>query len=217
MDRKEKVKEIINRLYKVYPHPKIALKFENPYQLLIATILSAQATDVSVNLATPNLFKKYPKPSDLAKAPLDELNKLIRNINFHNNKAKTIKAASAMVMEKFKGRIPGNMEDLDCLPGVARKSANVILGSAFGKTEGIVVDTHVIRLTNKLGLTNSKDPVKIEKDLMEVVPKAMWINFPLMLIQHGRDICTARSHTCTGCPLGNLCPDPDLIGADKKI
>lgn len=207
MNKKEKVLEILKRLYRVYPKPKVALKFENPFQLLIATILSAQATDISVNLVTTALFKKYPKPQDLAKAPLDEVNKLIKTINFHNNKAKSIKAAASVIVEKFKGSVPDNMEDLDSLPGVARKTANVVLGSAFGKAEGIVVDTHVIRLANKLSLTDSKDPVKIEKDLMEIVPRKDWINFPLMLTSHGRDICTARPHSCSGCPLGNLCPD----------
>lgn len=207
MTKQEKVREIIKRLYKVYLHPEIALHFQNPYQLLIATILSAQATDVSVNLATPNLFKKYPRPSDLAKSDVSQIDSLIRNINFHTNKAKTIKSAATVIMEKFHGKIPDNMQDLDSLPGVARKTANVILGSAFKKIEGIVVDTHVIRLANKLGLTDSKDPVKIEADLMEIVPQKDWINFPLMLIQHGRDICTARPHTCAGCPLGNLCPE----------
>lgn len=206
MTRQEKVKEILKRLYKVYPNPKIALKFENPYQLLIATILSAQATDVSVNFATPALFKKYPGPENLAKAPVKDLDQNIKNINFHNNKAKTIKAAAKMLTEKFNGVVPDNMTDLDSLPGVARKTANVVLGSAFNKAEGIVVDTHVIRLANKLGLTKSHDPVKIEHDLMVVVPKKDWINFPLMLIRHGRDICTARPHSCQNCPLGNLCP-----------
>lgn len=210
MDRKEKVLEIIKRLYKIYPQPKIALNFENPWQLLIATILSAQATDVSVNLSTPNLFKKFPKPQNLAKAKFEEINKLIKNINFHNNKAKTIKDASLMLVYKFHSKVPDTMEDLDSLPGVARKSANVILGSAFKKSEGIVVDTHAIRLANKLGLTNTKDPVKIEKDLMKITPKKYWIDLPLMLITHGRDICTARPHTCLDCPLRDLCPDNNL-------
>ena len=207
MTKAEKVKEIIKRLRKVYPNAKIALDFQNPYQLLIATILSAQTTDVSVNLATPVLFKKYPKPEDLAKASLDDIDQFIKNINFHSNKAKLIKAAAQMLLDKFGGKVPENMGDLDSLPGVARKSANVVLGSAFGKAEGIVVDTHMIRMSNKLGLTNSKDPVKIEQDLMELVPKDQWINFPLMLILHGRHFCTARPHTCEGCPLGDLCPD----------
>ena len=207
MDKKQKVQEIIKRLYKIYPHPKIALKFKNPFELLIATILSAQATDVSVNLSTPELFKKYPKPEDLANAEISDIDQLIKNINFHSNKTKMIKGTAQMVIERFHGKVPDNMQDLDSLPGVARKTANVILGSAFGKSEGIVVDTHVIRLANKLNLTNSGDPVKIEQDLMEIVPKNEWINFPLMLIAHGRDICNARPHTCEGCPLGNLCPE----------
>ena len=174
---------------------------------MIATILSAQATDVSVNIATPALFKSYPNPKDLAGAPLVKIDSYVKNINFHTNKAKMIQGTARMLLDKFGGKVPDNMKDLDCLPGVARKSANVILGCAFNKSEGIVVDTHVIRLSNKLKLTDSKDPVKIEKDLMEVVPKKDWINFPLMLIQHGRDICTARLHTCLNCPLGDLCPD----------
>lgn len=207
MTEKEKVLEIIKRLYKVYPNPKIALHFQNPFELLIATILSAQATDVSVNLATPQLFKKYPSPDALANAEVSEIDQLIKNINFHSNKAKMIKGAAQMLMDKFQGKVPDNMESLDSLPGVARKTANVILGSAFKKAEGIVVDTHVIRLANKLGLTSSKDPIKIEQDLMEIVPKKYWIDFPLMLIQHGRDMCPARPHTCGDCPLGDLCPD----------
>lgn len=205
MTNKARVLEIIRRLYKVYPHPRIALHFKNPFELLIATILSAQATDKSVNLATPKLFKKYPKPENLAKAPVSKIDILVKNINFHQNKAKMIKGAAQMLVDKFGGKVPDNMADLDSLPGVARKTANVILGSAFGKAEGIVVDTHVIRLANKLGLTESRDPVKIEQDLMEAVPKKYWIDFPLMLIQHGRDMCTARPHSCANCPLGDLC------------
>lgn len=207
MNKIEKVLEIIKRLKKVYPHPKIALKFENPFQLLIATILSAQATDVSVNLATPALFKKYPKPEDLAKADISEIDKFITKINFHFNKAKMIKTTAQMLVDKFNGQVPENMEDLISLSGVARKTANVVMGSAFHKAEGIAVDTHVMRLSQKLGLTDQKDPVKIEKDLMEIVPKEHWIDFPLMLILHGREMCTARPHTCEGCPLGELCPE----------
>lgn len=207
MTKQEKVKEILKRLYKVYPHPKIALQFENPLQLLIATILSAQATDKVVNTLTPHLFKKYKTAKDIAQADLKELDKDISKINFHYNKAKSIMGAAKMILEKFNGRVPENMEDLDLLPGVARKTANVVLGSAFGKSDGIVVDTHVMRLSKKLGLTDSNDPVKIEKDLMKIVPKNNWINFPLLLINHGRDICTARAHNCHNCPLSEICPD----------
>lgn len=207
MDLEQKVKLIIERLYKIYPHPKIALNFSNPLELLVATILSAQATDKTVNTVTPALFIKYQDVKDFADAPLEELDKDISKINFHTNKAKSIKAAAQMIIDKFDGKVPDNMQDLDALPGVARKTANVVLGTAFGKSEGIVVDTHVIRLANKLGLTTSKDPVKIEQDLMEIVPKQDWINFPFLLINHGRDICTARPHTCANCPLKDLCPD----------
>lgn len=207
MDKKQKVLEIIKRLKKIYPDAKIALDFENPYQLLIATILAAQSTDVGVNQATPALFKKYPNPQKLANATPEEVDKFITKINFHSNKAKLIISCARMLVDKFGGEIPDNMEDLDSLPGVARKTANVVSGSAFHKTEGIVIDTHMIRMSNKLGLTDSKDPVKIEKDLMEIVPKEHWIDFPLMLILHGRHFCTARPHTCEGCPLEDLCPD----------
>lgn len=207
MTKEEKVKEILERLLRVYPHPRTALQFENPYQLLIATILSAQATDVSVNNATPALFKKYPKPEDLAKAEVSEIDSLIKNVNFHQNKAKAIKAAAQMLIDKFVGKVPDNMEDLDSLPGVARKTANVVLANAFHKNEGVVVDTHVMRLTQKLGLTDQKDPVKIEQDLMKIVPKESWGDFANVLILFGRQFCPARPHVCAGCPLGNLCPD----------
>ena len=207
MTKEEKVLKIIQKLKKVYPNAKIELDFQNPYQLLIATILSAQATDISVNLASPALFKKYPTPQDLAKAPLEEIDSYIKKINFHSNKAKMIKNCTTMLLAEFDGKVPDNMADLISLPGIGRKGANVVLGSAFGKAEGIVVDTHMIRMSNKLGLTTSKDPVQIEKDLMEIVPKEHWIDFPLMLILHGRHFCTARPHTCENCPLGDLCPD----------
>lgn len=207
MTKQEKVKLIIQKLKKVYPDPKIELDFKNPFQLLVATILAAQATDVSVNLATPELFKKYPKPEDLAKAPVTEIDSYIKKINLHNNKTGLIKRCAQMLMAEFGGKVPDNMENLDSLPGVARKSANVVLGSAFHKAEGIVVDTHMIRMCNKLGLVDTKDPVKIEQQLMEIVPKEHWINFPLMLILHGRHFCTARPHSCENCPLEELCPD----------
>lgn len=207
MTKQEKVLKIIEKLKKVYPDAKIELDFQNPYQLLMATILSAQATDVSVNLVTPALFKKYPTPEDLAKAPVEEIDSYIKKINFHNNKAASLKKCAQMLMGEFAGKVPDNMEDLDSLPRVARKSANVVLGSAFHKSEGIVIDTHMIRLSNKLGLTDSKDPVQIEKDLTEIVPREHWIDFPLMLILHGRHFCTARPHTCENCPLEELCPD----------
>jgi len=207
MTKEEKVKLIMDRLYQVYPHPTTELKFKNPWELLVATMLSAQATDKSVNLATPALFEKYPTIESLAKADPSEIDKYIKTITFHAAKAKNIQVAAKMVMEKFGGKVPENMEDLDSLPGVARKTANVVLGSAFHKNEGVVVDTHVMRLSNKLGLTTEKDPVKIEQDLMKIVPREKWTDFSHLLILHGRYFCTARPHTCENCPLGDLCPD----------
>ncbi len=204
---REKVVKIMERLRKVYPHAKIALDFENPFQLLIATILAAQSTDVGVNQATPELFKQYPTPEKMAKASREELDTYITKVNFHWNKTRLIKDASQMIVDTFAGKVPDTMKDLDSLPGVARKTANVVLSCAFHKPEGIIIDTHMVRMSMRLGLTESKDPVKIERDLMAIVPKEHWIDFPLMLILHGRHFCTARPHTCQGCPLGDLCPD----------
>lgn len=210
MTLKEKVKLILDRLHKVYPNPKTSLLFRNPWELLVATILSAQATDKLVNSITPSLFKKFKTVDDFASSSTEQIDKSISKVNFHRSKAKSIQGAAKMIIEKYNGRVPDNMEDLDSLPGVARKTANVILGNAFNKNEGIVVDTHVSRLSKKLGLTNQTDPVKIEKDLMEIVPRKNWIDFPHLLINHGRDLCTARTHTCKNCPLLDLCPDQEL-------
>lgn len=207
MTKQEKVKVILERLYKIYPNPRTALNFSNPWELLVATILSAQATDKLVNQITPALFAKFPTPKALAQASVEEIDQLISKINFHRNKAKALKAAAKVIVEKHKGEVPDNMEELDALPGVARKTANVVLGNAFGKAEGIVVDTHVKRLARKLGLTKENDPEKIEKDLMEIVPKDKWIDFSHLLINFGRDYCPARPHPCDNCPLGDLCPD----------
>lgn len=207
MTKEEKVKLILERLYKVYPHPKTALNFETPWQLLVATILSAQATDKVVNTVTPELFKKYKTIKDFANTSYNELDSMIKKVNFHGNKAKSIIGAAKMIEEKFGGIVPDNMEDLDSLPGVARKTANVVLGNAYHKAEGIAVDTHVMRLATKLGLTTNKDPEKVEQDLMKIVPKENWIDFSHLLINHGRDICTARPHSCDNCPLEDLCPD----------
>lgn len=207
MTKQEKVREIIKRLEKVYLHPKTALLFSSPHELLFATILSAQATDKVVNTVTPALFTKYKTAQDFANASVADIDSMIKKVNFHNNKAKSIHAAALQIMEKHGGKVPETMEELDGLPGVARKTANVVLGSAFNKAEGIAVDTHVMRLSTKLGLTDKKTPEKIEQDLMQIVPKTKWIAFSHLLILHGRDICTARSHTCDNCPLGDLCPD----------
>lgn len=207
MSKEEKVKEIIKRLSAVYPHPKTALNFSNPLELLVAVILSAQANDKTVNTVTPELFNKFKTAKDYADAPLSEIDSLIKKVNFHNNKARSIKGAAKVIVEKHLGKVPDNMQDLDNLPGVARKTANVILGCAFHKAEGIAVDTHVMRLSQKLGLTHEKKPEKIEQELMRIVPRNKWTDFSLLLINFGRDFCPARAHKCEKCPLGNLCPD----------
>lgn len=207
MDKKTKVSGIIQKLSGYYPDPKTALNFTTPLELLIATMLSAQTTDKLVNLITPALFTKYKTSKDYSSADYEELDSMINKVNFHRNKAKAIITTSKIIVEKHGGLVPDNMEDLDALPGVARKTANVVLGNAFHKAEGIAVDTHVMRLSRKLGLTDKTDPVKIELDLMEIVPKDKWIDFSHLLILFGREFCPARPHKCLNCPLGNLCPD----------
>lgn len=210
MSKEEKVKLIIDRLSKVYPHPKSALNYTSPLELLFATILSAQTTDKLVNTVTPALFAKYKTAKEYANAPVEDIDELIKKVNFHKGKAKNIKEAATIIVEKHGGNVPDTMEDLDALPGVARKTANVVLGNAYGKAEGVVVDTHVMRLSKKLGLTEATDPVKVEQDLMKIVPKNKWIDFSHMFILHGRDMCSARPHTCEHCPLGDICPDKKL-------
>lgn len=192
MTKEEKVKEVYKRLKEIYPHPRTALEFHNPFELLVATILSAQCTDKLVNTVTPELFKHYPDAKSMAKASVEEIDNLIRKVTFHGNKAKNLKAASEQIVEKHGGEVPDNMEDLDALPGVARKTANVVLGDAFHKSEGIVVDTHVIRAVGRLGLSDSDKPEKIEEDLMKIVPKEWWIEFPHLLILYGREYAPAR-------------------------
>lgn len=207
MTKEEKVKEILKKLRKEWPEPKTALNYTNPLELLIATIMSAQTTDKLVNILTPNLFKKYKNAHEFATADPKELADAIHKVNFFSNKAKNIQAACKIIDEKYGGKVPDTMEELDALPGVARKTANVVLGNAFKKSEGIVVDTHVMRLSQKLGLTKEKTPEKIEIDLMKIVPKEDWIDFSHLLINYGRAYCPARPHICPDCPLGDLCPD----------
>lgn len=202
----ERVNEIIALLKKEYPDVKIALNFSNPFELLIATILSAQSTDRQVNEVTKNLFKKYRMPEDYVKIPLEELEKDIYSTGFYKNKAKNVKKLSEILVEKFGGEVPDSMEDLITLPGVARKTANVVLATAFGKNEGIAVDTHVKRVSARLGLTANTNPDKIEKDLMNIVPESEWGVFTLLLIRHGREICTARKPLCNDCVLNKICP-----------
>lgn len=188
----KKIELILDKLYKIYPNPKTALIYETPLQLLIATILSAQATDRLVNTITPALFKKYKTARDFANAKIEEIDMMINKVNFHRNKAKSIHGAAKIIVEKHNGEMPRTMDELDALPGVARKTANVVLGNAFHIAEGITVDTHVMRLSKLLGLSNAKTPEKIEEDLMRIVPKKYWIDFSHLLINYGREYSPAR-------------------------
>ena len=206
MTEKERKASVIKAVKAAYPKAGCSLKHKSVWQLLCATILSAQCTDERVNLTTPNLFKSYPTPKDLGNAKQEDVEKLIRSCGFYKNKAKNIIAASKMIAETFRGRVPKTMEELTSLPGVARKTANVVLGTGYGINDGIVVDTHVTRLSNRLGLSKNTEPEKIEKDLMKIVPQEEWTDFSHQLIAHGRAICQARNTKCAECPLKSLCP-----------
>ena len=206
MTARERVKKLIRIWPKVYPNAHTELNFKNPLELLIATILSAQCTDKRVNMVTPGLFKKYRTAQDYARASQAELENAIKSTGFFRNKTKSIRAATAAIARKFSGKVPSTMEELRELPGVGRKTANVVLGNAFGKNEGIVVDTHVIRLSQRLGLTQHKDPEKIERDLMKLVPREHWTDWSHWLIWHGRRRCYARKPDCSNCEVFKLCP-----------
>ena len=203
---KARVKKIIAGLRAEYPDADCSLDYENPLQLLIATILSAQCTDERVNVVTPELFGRYPTAADLAEARRDELEEIIRSTGFFRNKAKAIQACCAALVAGHDGEIPASMEALTALEGVGRKTANVVLGTAFGVADGIVVDTHVKRISGRLGITDQVDPEKVEQDLMAVLPAKDWISLPHLLIWHGRATCRARSPDCDGCAIGSLCP-----------
>ncbi len=200
------IKQIIARLKKAYPDAHCALDHSTPFELLIATILSAQCTDARVNIVTADLFRKYRGPADYLKISQKELEKDIHSTGFFRNKAKNIQAACKRIVEEFGGEVPRTMDELLTLGGVARKTANVVLGNAFGIASGVVVDTHVSRISQLLGLTASKTPEKIENDLKEIVPKKDWVMFPHWLITHGRNVCIARRPKCGECPLADLCP-----------
>lgn len=195
---------ILDLLGKNYPNAKISLDFSNPLELLVATVLSAQCTDERVNQVTKNLFKKYQTAADYADAPLEELEEDIRPTGFFRNKAKSLKNCGAALLEKQQAEVPSKLEELVKLPGIGRKTANVILGNAFN-TPGVVVDTHVGRISQRLGLTQQRDPVKIEFDLMKLIPREKWTLFSHQLIQHGRRVCKARKPQCTECPLLEHC------------
>jgi endonuclease-3 len=205
----ERIKAILDALQKTYPNVVCALTHHNAFELTIATILSAQTTDVGVNKATPELFRMYPTPKKLADAPLPELERIIKSTGFYRAKAKNIKGAAKVLVEKFGGKVPETIEELTELPGVARKTANVVLGSWFGIASGVVVDTHVGRLSRRLELTKQDDPVKVEQDLEKVIPQDHWIQFSHELIHHGRQVCIARKPRCVDCSLEKLCNSVD--------
>ncbi len=205
----ERVKAILDALRKTYPNVVCALTHRNAFELTIATILSAQTTDVGVNKATPELFAMYPTPKALAEAPTAEVERLIKTTGFYRAKARNIQGAARVLVEKFGGKVPQTIEELIQLPGVARKTANVVLGSWFGIASGIVVDTHVLRLSKRLELTTNDDPVKVEMDLQKVIPRDRWIQFSHELIHHGRQVCIARKPRCVDCSLEKLCNSED--------
>jgi endonuclease-3 len=205
----ERVAAILDALKKAYPKAVCALNHRSAWELLVATILSAQCTDVRVNLATPALFKAFPTPKAMAAASLPELEELIRTTGFFRNKAKSIQGAGRVVTEEFGGEVPRTMEELLRIPGAARKTANVVLGSWFGIAVGVVVDTHVLRISRRLELTKETTPEKVEKDLMRVIPQAKWIDFSHEIIFHGRQICIARKPKCADCTLERLCNSSD--------
>jgi endonuclease-3 len=205
----DRVAAILAALRKAYPNVVCALTHKNAFELTIATILSAQTTDVGVNKATPALFKAFPSPKALASASLTEIEPLIRTTGFYRAKAKNIQGAARVLVEKFHGKVPQTIEELTALPGVARKTANVVLGSWFGIAAGIVVDTHVLRLSRRLELTKATDPKKVEQDLMKIIPQDRWIQFSHELIHHGRQVCIARKPHCVDCTLEKLCNSAD--------
>jgi endonuclease-3 len=209
--RAARVKKILSGLARAYPKAECALVHSSALELLVATILSAQCTDVRVNLVTKELFKKYRSAHDFADADLRDLEALIRSTGFFRNKAKSLKGMGRVLVEKFGGEVPSRMEELLELPGVARKTANVVLGTWFGKAEGVVVDTHVHRLSRRLGLTREDDPKRIERDLMKAIPQGEWIRFSHELIWHGRKVCSARHPKCDQCTLAYCCPSAGKI------
>jgi endonuclease-3 len=202
----ERARRVYQKLRETYPDAECALKHNNAYELLVATILSAQCTDERVNKTTPELFAKYPTPKDLAESKQEDVEQIIRSCGFYRNKTKSIRAAAQDITEKFNGEVPQSMEELTSLQGVARKTANVILGTAFGINEGVVVDTHVKRLAHRLGFTEQTNTDRIERDLMNLFPREWWDMLAHLLIWHGRQICTARKPDCENCPLNDDCP-----------
>ena len=212
MNRQERADALTQAFRRVYPNAHCELVFASPLQLLVATVLSAQCTDKRVNIVTESLFATYRTAADFARASQEEIEEAIRSTGFFRNKAKNVRALAAAIVEQHGGQVPETMEALTALPGVGRKTANVVLGNAFGRNEGVVVDTHVARLSERLGLTTETTPEKIEVDLMGLVPRAEWTNFSHWLIWHGRRRCTARKPDCAGCEVQALCPSAFKAG-----
>ena len=209
-DLRKRTRKILSKLDRLYPDAGCALNRRDPLQLLVATILSAQCTDVQVNVVTKDLFRKYKTAEDYASVDQKELEKDIHSTGFFRNKAKNIRVSAKKIIEDFGGKVPDTMDDLLSLPGVARKTANCVLGNAFGKNDGVVVDTHVQRLAGRLGFSREKTPVKIEQDLMRLIPRRRWTGFSHQLIHHGRSCCTARKPDCPSCRLNTMCPSAVL-------
>jgi endonuclease-3 len=212
LEPKERAQKIIQLLEKEHPDAKIALNYATPLELLIATMLSAQTTDERVNIVTKQLFKKYTKAQDYANVDIKELEQDIRSTGFYHNKARNVQKTCQILAEKYAGQVPKTMEDLLELPGVARKTANIVLFNAYGVTAGIAVDTHVNRLAQRLGLTENEDQNKIEQDLMRLVPKEQWMHLTDLLIFHGRRVCMAKKPNCAGCVLNKICPSAFAFG-----
>src|SRR5438128_3409284 len=213
----ERVREILQRLTEMYPNAKCALQHRNAWELLVATILSAQCTDVRVNMVTPELFRRYPSPSALAALAPEELEPQIRSTGFFRNKSKSLVGAAKKIVEEFGGQVPAEMSDLLSLPGVARKTANVVLGTWFRKNEGVVVDTHVYRIARRLELTAQADAGRIEQELMRLIPRERWTDFSHQVIWHGRTLCLARKPKCAECPLENICHAADKTWSTVPI
>jgi endonuclease-3 len=208
--RRERAAEILARLRRELPQTRLALDFQSPLQLLMATVLAAQCTDQKVNEVTPPLFRRYPTARDFAAADLPELEEMVRQTGFYRNKARALKNLGMTLVAEHGGEVPDGMESLVALPGVGRKTANVVLGNAFGRNEGIAVDTHVQRLSRRLFLTEEEDPEKIERDLVAILPREEWTRFALLLQDHGRKTCKARKPECAVCPVADLCPSAEI-------
>jgi endonuclease-3 len=204
--REQRALEIMRRLAALYPEAHIALDFDTPWHLLVAVILSAQTTDTGVNKVTPVLFERYPEPEDLAGADVLDVEAIVHPTGFYHNKTKAIMGAARMVVSEFGGEVPDTMEDLMRLPGVARKTANIVIANAFGKVEGIAVDTHVFRLAHRLGLSDETDPDKVERDLCALLPREQWFAVNYRFIDHGRAMCTAKRPICGACSIADICP-----------